>query len=839
MMTENLTSEWARAYLQAICAHPQFNAAIGVAPLWLTHEGGESTSRSGPASPLAARLTIQMAAEMFPRMALVGPAGAGKTTLLRQLARVLAEAILAEESLARRGAVVAPLPLYIELARFEQSIEATMAATFDLGTPPPLGELVRERPLLLLLDGLEELAPEAQLAGLSALSQTLTALGGQACWIATCRAESLPLFRPWLGAAEIRAIHPLPPRDVIAMVQRQNGELAAWLQGADDIVSLATRARWLAALAQLDPRPPYSRGQVLDAWLSTVVDATLEAHSSLGTAETALAALPALAMALDQRRQDTLTLAEASAAIEAEGIASGAGHLRSARPTIRQLAAAGILTLDTKRQEIAFRHPALRSFSMALAIVRTRPDTWPASIFSRVWNDTVVFAYSLCGDREALLRRLLSNGAVHLAARCLIDAEPIEQFEALLDRSGTLTPPLRVMLAEAFADEGLNEAAREQLERAGAEGYDEAGLFGRLGELYSAAGQWHHARAAYEQALARDADGLRYRQELGVVYSRLGEMDAAAAALQAVLDAQQRRSAEAAFELGHVYIEQGQVERALAVYRQAAASRPDEPAYRRGIAGALRLLNQLDEAETILRELLAEDSADAATHAELGQVCASAGRPHDAIACFTKAVALQPASAEYYGQLGQLRRALGDLPGARAAMQRAAELDPSNAALQYALGQACEESDEPDGAIVAYRYAIRLDGRNEAYLRRLGALLRDRGEDEQAAQALQTALELRPDSAETHSELAALLWRQGQREQALESYARVLALAPGRADDEQALGMIYRELGRPREALRHLQHAAELDPRRAELHHDIATAAEAIHDWDAALASYE
>ena len=73
-------------------------------------------------------------------------------------------------------------------------------------------------------------------------------------------------------------------------------------------------------------------------------------------------------------------------------------------------------------------------------------------------------------------------------------------------------------------------------------------------------------------------------------------MDAAAAALQAVLDAQQRRSAEAAFELGHVYIEQGQVERALAVYRQAAASRPDEPAYRRGIAGALRLLNQLDEA---------------------------------------------------------------------------------------------------------------------------------------------------------------------------------------------------------------------------------------------------
>src|SRR5687767_4082208 len=110
----NASSGWTQLYLQALCANPQFSAAVAVAPLWLAHESGEAIEERGISAPTAARITIQMAAEMFPRLVLVGPAGAGKTTLLRQLARGLAEAILLEENQARRSGAPAPLPLYIE-----------------------------------------------------------------------------------------------------------------------------------------------------------------------------------------------------------------------------------------------------------------------------------------------------------------------------------------------------------------------------------------------------------------------------------------------------------------------------------------------------------------------------------------------------------------------------------------------------------------------------------------------------------------------------------------------------------------------------------------------------
>jgi len=91
---------WAHRYLEALCAQPHFSAARTVAPLWLATDSGLPAE---PGAPIAAPLTIQMAAEIFPRLALIGPAGAGKTTTLRALAIGLAEAFLSGNSRAAWG----------------------------------------------------------------------------------------------------------------------------------------------------------------------------------------------------------------------------------------------------------------------------------------------------------------------------------------------------------------------------------------------------------------------------------------------------------------------------------------------------------------------------------------------------------------------------------------------------------------------------------------------------------------------------------------------------------------------------------------------------------------
>ncbi len=848
---------WAHSYLEALCAQPRFGAARTVAPLWLATDAGLA---SEPGAPVAAPLTIQMAAEVFPRLVLSGPAGAGKTTTLRALAVGLAEALLSGNGRTAWGGASAPLPLYVELAHFQGSIEATLAAEFGVGAPPPIDELARERPLLFMLDGLDELPVAAQLASLAALSHTLAAAGAQTRWIGTCRSEHLGLFRPWLNGAEVRALQPLRPRDVTALVQRQAGDTAAaWVQRNDEIVRLATRPRWLAAL--LDARealttPSPGRGHLLATWMPGVVAAALAAHPRAVSIAQAIEALPEIAGALDQLGQESLAFDETIAAIEVGEYVPGAQAalggerwspvvdrrtLRAAtgEAALLTLIDAGILSFDAEKRTVTFRHPILRSFAQAMLLARTRPESWPPAILGRAWVDAVIFAYSLSTDREAVLRRLLASGAVGLTARCLLDAEAPSSYDGLLERSGTLTPPLRVMLADAFAAEGLARAALEQLERAGAEGYDEAGLFGRLGDLYSHASQWRLARAAYEQALAREADDLRYRQQLGVVCSRMGELEQAALALEAVLDAQQKRSAAAAHELGHVYVQQGRFAHALAAYHQAVQQQPGEPAYRRSMATALRRLGHAEEAEAQLRELLAEHGSDAASYAELGEVYAESGRPAEAADCYTRAVSLRPDDSQLYARLGRLRRVLGDLSGARAALQRAAEIDAADAALQYELGQVFEACNEVESALAAYRSAVALDPRCDVYQRRLGALLRDCGDGDAAAAALRTALELRPESAETYGELAELLWRSGDHEQALDAYRRAYSLAPTSADYARALGLAYGRLGRLRDAERLLRQAVELAPDRAELHYDAGMATEAVEQWDVALAYYE
>src|SRR5262249_28600873 len=418
-MTYGCTN-WLQNYLQQLCEHPLFSAARSVVPLWLAREGAAELAHRTDLSPSAARVTIQMAAELSTRLALIGPAGAGKTTLLRQLAIGLAEMIRAgERSSGGRGDSVVPIPLYIDLSHFARSIEATLASTFELEAPR-LIELAHDRPLLFLLDGLDELAPSLQLAGLAAISTTIVALGTQARWIATCRSENIGLFRPWLGAIEIRSIRPLLPRDVTGAVQQHNPARAPGPRRGVDRVGLATRPRWLAGLYPLQetapPRPPYSRGRLLAAWIPAVIATTLEAHPQPLTPYSAMRALPVLASTMTEGQSETITRSEAIAALAAQA------HEVDPQALLQLLADAGILNSEADHQDISFRHRTLRSFAQALHLVHTRPDQWPPTIFSRAWSDAVVLCYSLCDNPAIVLRRLLDSDAVALTARCLIDA---------------------------------------------------------------------------------------------------------------------------------------------------------------------------------------------------------------------------------------------------------------------------------------------------------------------------------------------------------------------------------------------------------------------------------
>src|SRR5262249_27686307 len=117
---------------------------------------------------------------------------------------------------------------------------------------------------------------------------------------------------------------------------------------------------------------------------------------------------------------------------------------------------------------------------------------------------------------------------------------------------------------------------------------------------------------------------------------------------------------------------------------------------------------------------------DAQAHTSLGVALAGKGQLDEAIACFRKALALDPKDAQAHTNLGNALRRKGDLDGAIACYRTAIALDPKHATAHHNLGKALAQKGRVDEAIACYKKAIELDpkyaGADLALLRDLDAV---------------------------------------------------------------------------------------------------------------------
>ena len=85
------------------------------------------------------------------------------------------------------------------------------------------------------------------------------------------------------------------------------------------------------------------------------------------------------------------------------------------------------------------------------------------------------------------------------------------------------------------------------------------------------------------------------------------------------------------------------------------------------------------------------------------------GRPDEAIACYRRALELNPRFAGVHATLGNALRDQGKLSDALAAYRRALELAPNYAAAHNGVGAVLEECGDLAGAETAFRSAVRHD----------------------------------------------------------------------------------------------------------------------------------
>ena len=267
-------------------------------------------------------------------------------------------------------------------------------------------------------------------------------------------------------------------------------------------------------------------------------------------------------------------------------------------------------------------------------------------------------------------------------------------------------------------------------------------------------------------------------------------------------------------------------------------------------------LGELDQAEALYRDLLADEPEDAMAHHMLGLIAHQRGDLEAAQGLITRALALQPDSAHAQQNLGIVQQKLGDAAGAAASYRHALALKgelvmarvnlaallqqqgqaveaikllraglreaPDRFELQNNLGLALMAAVRPVPAIAALRKAVDLAPRLAVTHRNLAKALAESGRIDEAADRYRWALKIDPADAETLARLALAEQARGNLGEAAPLAARAASLAPDLAVAQRALALCRREEGRPVEAALAAREALALNPGAREAYLDLA-----------------
>src|SRR5262249_22381215 len=165
---------------------------------------------------------------------------------------------------------------------------------------------------------------------------------------------------------------------------------------------------------------------------------------------------------------------------------------------------------------------------------------------------------------------------------------------------------------------------------------------------------------------------------------------------------------------------------------------------------------RVDEAIACFQKAIALDPKNARAHANLGYALHRLGKVDEALAAFQECIRLNPKSASAHDWVAFILVNKGDASGARPFAEKAVELDPKVAQAHWTLGRARMGVGDLDGATASYSKAIELDPKHAAAHANLGAALVRKGRVDEAIASYRKRIELDPTDANDHNTLYTL-----------------------------------------------------------------------------------
>jgi tetratricopeptide (TPR) repeat protein len=262
--------------------------------------------------------------------------------------------------------------------------------------------------------------------------------------------------------------------------------------------------------------------------------------------------------------------------------------------------------------------------------------------------------------------------------------------------------------------------------------------------------------------------------------------------------------------LGLIRGQQGNLEEAVLILRQAASVRPLSADAQARLANILVSLDRPTEAIEHYERALALAPDHAVAHNQLANIFSALNRPEFAIVHYAKTLSIDPNQAKAHNNIGTALQAVGRFEEAASHFQQALAIQPDLAEACNNLGTLCTSRNDLEAAIGYYERALAIDPELAEAHCNLGNALLALHRPNDAVAHHETAIIVKPELARLHHDFGILLQALGRLEEADRAFERAVSLAPGRADFHLALAHSRRFTARdPRLAA--MQEALDLD----------------------------
>jgi serine/threonine protein kinase/Flp pilus assembly protein TadD len=201
---------------------------------------------------------------------------------------------------------------------------------------------------------------------------------------------------------------------------------------------------------------------------------------------------------------------------------------------------------------------------------------------------------------------------------------------------------------------------------------------------------WVEALPFYTAAVALRPDSAKARVNLGEALAATGQLEAALAAFREGLE-RKGDYVQAHGSIGNALWQMGRHDEAVAAWRRASAHEPPDSCAPCNLGVALYRKGRLDEAAAAFRQAILLRPAFAPAHYNLGLALQHQGRLDEAIASYRRAIDLGADYAEAHCNLGSVLRQQGELVRALAAYRQGHELGSRRPGWPYPSAQWVED----------------------------------------------------------------------------------------------------------------------------------------------------